>query len=99
MGSRGTSRRDAVALAIRADRFVASFLATTDRRAIASSPVFAAQSVDAVEFAAVAGDDDEPPAARVAGDQNVIGADGLPRSLERRPNVGGVRSGGENLKL
>jgi hypothetical protein len=43
--------------------------------AVGSTPVLAAQPFHAAEFAAIAGDDNEPAAARVACDQHVVAAD------------------------
>ena len=64
-------------------------------------PVLAAQPVDAGEFAGVAGHDDESTAARVTGDQHVVGADRPAGSFERGADIGGVarRAGVEGEDL
>jgi len=49
----------------------------------AISPVFAAQPLDALEFASIAGRHDEPASAGLPAVQDVVAYDGGPRALNR----------------
>src|ERR1017187_6653554 len=60
------------------------------------SPILAAQALDAIELAAIAGDDNEAAAAGMPGDQHVVSADRPTLALERCPDVAGV---GRRLRI
>jgi len=55
--------------------------------------VFAAQAIDAAEFAEVRSNHDQTAAARMPGDQQVISADRLAAPLQRHPDLRRMRRG------
>jgi hypothetical protein len=57
-------------------------------------PVFTPQAIYATELPNIAGDDREATASSVAGDQQIVTADGQSPALQARSDVSGVVSGG-----
>lgn len=59
-----------------------------------AQPVLGPQPLDPAELTQISGDNDQPPAARVARNQRVIATDALAATFQYDTDFGSVRSGG-----